>query len=41
MLVAPRYVAVLDDKGMMVTLDALHVVAIKDLPPVEGRDEAR
>ena len=32
-LVAPRSLAVVDDDGVIVTLDPLHVVALKDLPP--------
>jgi len=32
-LIAPRSLAVVDDDGVIVTLDPLHVVALKDLPP--------
>lgn len=32
-LVAPRSLAVVDHDGVIVTLDPVHVVALKDLPP--------
>jgi hypothetical protein len=32
-LVGPRGLAVLDKNGEIATLDPLHIVAIKDLPP--------
>lgn len=32
-LVASRSLAVVDDDGVIVTLDPIHIVALKDLPP--------
>lgn len=35
-LIAPDSLAVVDDEGEIVTLDALHVVALKNLPAKEN-----
>ena len=35
-LVGPRSLAVLDKDGEIATLDPLHIVAIKDLPPARN-----
>ena len=32
-LLAPHSLAVVDDDGAIVTLDPIHIVALKDLPP--------
>jgi hypothetical protein len=35
-LVGPRSLAVLDKDGEIATLDPMHIVAIKDLPPARN-----
>ena len=40
-LVAPRSVGVLDREGEIVTLDALHIVAVKDLRARTGNGSKR
>jgi hypothetical protein len=39
-LVAPRSLAVVDSEGEIVTLDPLHIVAIKNLPSKGKKDGA-